>query len=83
MNLISQIEHPCILKFIGFSPKSFGNEAKPVIINEILKTKTLKEILQKERESGLIDGWNPTKKLIVIYGIASAMNIHITLFIGI
>ena len=73
MNLISRISHLCILKFVGFSPKSFNNEAKPVIINELIKTKTLKEILKKERESGLVAGWNSTRKLIAIYGIASAM----------
>lgn len=34
VNLLSKIDHPSILLFIGFSPINFENEPKPVIINE-------------------------------------------------
>lgn len=32
--LISQLNHPCILKFIGYSPLDFDNNKKPVILTE-------------------------------------------------
>ncbi|KAK8880351.1 hypothetical protein M9Y10_003018 [Tritrichomonas musculus] len=67
MNLISQIKHRAILEFVGFSPSSFKNESKPVIITEKLKTKTLYETLKLNKEL------DATKKLIIIYGIASGM----------
>ena len=69
----SQIDHQCILKLVGFSPTSFKNEPKPVIITELVKTTPLKNILNDERKKGIIQGWNTTTKLKFIYGVASAM----------
>ena len=65
--------HGSILKFIGFSPYSFKNEPKPIVITELTSNKTLNDILHIERSNVKIPNWNSTKKLINIYGIASAM----------
>ena len=45
-----------------------------MIILEYLPNKTLKEILNLEKISNSPEGWDGTKKLINMYGIASAMS---------
>lgn len=68
-----RLNHPAILKMIGFSLKSFNNEDKPTIITEFLSNGSLYDIIQAERLNKHIEGWDDTAKLIVLYGIASAM----------
>lgn len=70
---ISQLYHPNILRFIGYSPFDFDALTKPAIISELIKNCTLRHILELERKSQEILEWDATKKLIAIYGIASAM----------
>ena len=72
INTISQINHPTILKFIGYSLTDFNKKKKPVIITELLTKGVLSEILSKEREGESI--LNSTNKLILIYGIAFGMS---------
>lgn len=67
------INHPSVLKIIGYSPTNFENESKPVIVTEFAQNGSLSNIINLERHSLLIEGWNDTKKLITIYGIASGM----------
>ena len=72
--ILSQLNHPAIQKFIGYSFVNFKHHSKPMIINEYLSNNlTLEDVLSDERKGIRNDNWNPTKKLIVIYGIASAM----------
>lgn len=73
-NIISQLTHPSIVKFIGYSPVNFKNESYPVIITEYASNGSLDGILKLERESHPPPSWTDTKKLINIYGIASAMS---------
>ena len=70
---IKKLNHPSLLKFIGFSPVNFKNQQKPVIITEFASNCSLEYILELERNNQNITGWNETKKLINIYGIASGM----------
>ena len=72
-NRISQLNHPAILHFVGFCPHSFKKEPKPVIITELLSNQTLGDVLQMDRSNVHVSGWNATKKLMNIYGIASGM----------
>lgn len=73
INIMAKISHPSILKFIGYSEKSFNNRSRPVIITEYSHNGSLKDILKHER--GLhSQNLNSTKKLINIFGIASAMS---------
>ena len=74
INILSKIHHPSIIKFIGLSFYNFFKEKKPVIITEFLSNGSLYDILTLERQSLADFDWNPTRKLINIYGIASAMS---------
>lgn len=74
INILSQSNHPSILKFIGYSPINFIGEPKPVIVAEFASNGSLKDLLDLERKSEQPASWNSTKKLINIYGIASAMS---------
>lgn len=71
VNIISKLHHPCILKYIGYSPIDFKNKPKPVIITEFASNGSLQDLIDMERSSK--SKWNSTQKLIIIYGIASAM----------
>ena len=72
VNINSKINHPSILKFIGFSRFDFNHEPKPVIITEYCKNESLSQIIDLERKSrALLDD---TRKLLTIYGIAAGMS---------
>ncbi|KAK8843097.1 hypothetical protein M9Y10_025288 [Tritrichomonas musculus] len=70
---MAKINHPCIVRFIGYSPNNFLNEDKPVIITELLTCGTLENVIESERKSLALPLWDATHKLINIYGIAVAM----------
>lgn len=74
VNIISKLNHPSILKFICYSPINFKKKNKPVIITEFASNGSLKDLISAEREKINNPNWNDTRKLIVIYGIASAMS---------
>ena len=69
----SKCSFESILKFIGYSPKDFDDSNCPVLIIDHAKNGSLKGILKRERNGEVINGWNDTKKLICIFGIAAAM----------
>lgn len=73
VNVLSQIDHPTIQKFIGYSFVNFHNKRKPMIIKECSPKLTLKDFLKNERKGIHNPKWNATKKLINIFGIASAI----------
>ena len=74
INIISQLNCPSILKFYGYSPLNFKGKPKPVIITEYASNGSLADILARERNSKTNHILNDTQKLIIIYGIASAMS---------
>ena len=74
IDIMIKLKHESVVKFIGFSPFNFKRKRYPVIILEYLPNKTLKEILNLEKISNSPEGWDGTKKLINMYGIASAMS---------
>ena len=73
LNIMSQLNHPSVLKLVGFSPFDFKKKLRPVIITEYASNCTLEDLISKQRNiiSGSI--FDDTHKLIIIYGIASAM----------
>lgn len=74
VNILSKLNHPSIVKFIGYSFTDFEGKPKPVIITDFIKRGSLSALIDSER-SGLSDPlWDDTRKLITIYGIASAMS---------
>ncbi|KAK8891101.1 hypothetical protein M9Y10_028306 [Tritrichomonas musculus] len=66
VNIISNLNHPSFMRFIGYSPFDFKKKRKPVILTEFFINDSLKT-------GADIESWNDTKKLINIFGIASAM----------
>lgn len=74
IGIMSQLEHPSILKFIGYSPIDFNNEPFPVIITEYASNGSLLDIIELERKYFPPPNWDDTRKLITLYGIASAMS---------
>lgn len=72
VNILSKLNHPSVLKFKGYSPVNFKNKPKPVIITELASNGSLGDLIIFERNSKPI--LNDTRKLIIIYGIASAMS---------
>ena len=73
VNNLAGIIHTCIVKFIGYSPIDFDGQPNPVIVTEYMQNQSLAHILDEERHSTALKEWNMTKKLIMIYGIASGM----------
>ena len=74
VNILSKLNHPSILSFVCFSLKNFNDEPYPVIITDYLPKGTLNDLIKLERQSTSDEKWNDTQKLIIIYGIASAMS---------
>lgn len=70
VSIISKINHPSVLKFIGFNTKSFNKKSKPVIITEYALNGSLSDFISRYAK----DNFKPTHKLIIIYGIASGMS---------
>ena len=74
IDLISHLDHPSLLKFIGYSPTNFKNEQKLAIISEFVENGSLRQILDNERKGTKPQNWTNTKKLIVLFGIAAGMS---------
>lgn len=74
LNIIAKLSHPSILKFYGYSPNDFDNNPKPVLITEYAENNSLYTVLDLEDRGISPAGWDDTKKLITIYGIASGMS---------
>lgn len=74
VNIISRLNHPSILKFILFSPINFKNKPKPVIITEYASSGSLLQLIEHDRVNPANHILDDTRKLIIIYGIASAMS---------
>ncbi|KAK8880478.1 hypothetical protein M9Y10_003153 [Tritrichomonas musculus] len=72
-NIMSEIDHFSILKYIDYYTCDFKDRERPVIITEYSPNGSLDKIIELEQCSRAIDDWDSTKKLICIYGIASAM----------
>lgn len=71
VNYNSGMNHPSVLKFIGYSPCNFDGNPNPVIITEYCKNRSLSIFIKNPEQYA--DIWNDTKKLITIFGIASGM----------
>ena len=69
INILSKLDHPSVIKFIGYSPIDFKKNKNPVIITEYAPKGSLENFLVSNNIK--IDD---TRKLIIIYGIASAMS---------
>ncbi|KAK8880769.1 hypothetical protein M9Y10_003457 [Tritrichomonas musculus] len=73
INILAQIESPLIVKFIGFNTVDFHEDSKPTIVTEFIKNGSLRDIIEAELRGLSLPEWDETKKLIVIYGVASGL----------
>ncbi|KAK8865515.1 hypothetical protein M9Y10_011071 [Tritrichomonas musculus] len=70
VNIMMSLDHPAILKFIGYSPVNFENEPKPTIVTEFLSNGSLQNVINDPSKYPL---WNDTTRLIIISGIIAGM----------
>ena len=66
--------HPSFLNFVGFSPFDFKNRKLPTLVIEHGSNGTLENILELDIKNPNDLILDPTKRLIIIYGIASGMS---------
>lgn len=71
VNINAGMNHPAVLKFVGYSPNNFRGEPNPVILTEYCKNGSLQSLISNHTKYGGI--WDDTKKLITIFGIAIGM----------
>ena len=74
VNLMSLLNHPSVLQFVGYYQTNFGGDPLPTIVTELALNGSLRDIIIMESQGLAPDEWNHTKKLINIYGIASGMS---------
>lgn len=74
VNIIAKIHHFGVLSFVGYSPTDFEKKRRPVIVTEMLRNGSLRDMIKLEKLHNHPPEWNSTKKLINIFGIASTMN---------
>lgn len=74
IKIMSRLNHPSILQFYGISKIDFDQCKNLTIFTEYLPNKSLDHIINEEMHSNAHKDWNDTKKLINIYGIASALS---------
>ena len=70
VNIMQKLNHPSILKFIGYSPVNFKNDKDPTIITEYAENGSLQNIIDKAPNKIIM---NSTRRLIIIYGIVAGM----------
>lgn len=73
IDILPTFDHPSILRFVGFSKYISNEQSRSAIITDYFPTGTLKDVLKAEKSGHPLPGWNDTKKLIAIYGIAAGM----------
>lgn len=78
-SILSTLDHPSVIKFVGISFKSFEDPSQyqPSLMTEYLENDTLRSIFDKEKMGLCPIEWTTTKKFICLIGISSAMkHIH-------
>ena len=51
VNIISKLNHPSILKFIGYSPIDFKKNTKSVLVTEFIPNGSLDQIIALEKQN--------------------------------
>lgn len=70
-SILTKFNSPFILKWYGYSLKDFENDSNPTVITEFCENGSLKNLLENRVSNS--NEFNDTKKLMLIYGIASGM----------
>lgn len=72
VNILARLNHPSILKFILYNPFNF-KKPKPIIIAEYAINGSLADLIENDRQSPNNQILTDTRKLILLYGISTAM----------
>ena len=73
INHLLEVKHPLFLKFLKYSPIDFKRRQHPILIFESASNGTLERMIainRRKKDEPLLN----TKKLILLYGIATAMS---------
>ena len=70
----SKLNHPLIVNFVGFHFTDFKGNNKPVIITEYMTKFSLSELIQSSNDDDFEIKLDDTRRLIIIFSIASAMS---------
>lgn len=68
-----KVKFPSIINLIGFNLSDFNNQPNPTILTDFTPNVSLKDILDKERNSSAPHGWNNTAKYIILLGVCLGM----------
>ena len=49
LEYIAKLNHPCLLKFVGYSPIDFKKQLKPVIVTDYFTNSSLSNLLELDR----------------------------------
>ena len=74
IEIISKIDYPSVMKYIGYSSHDFKGRFKPTIITEFAANGSLDRAIELEATNNALPNWNDTKKLIILKGIAAGMD---------
>lgn len=74
IDIFSSLNYPSIIKYCGYSPNNFDKESRPMIFMDFASNKTLYTIFKMQDDKIVNNFLDDTKKLIIIYGIASSMS---------
>lgn len=73
VNLMATLDHPAVIKFIGYSSTDFEGKNRPTIVTELAQNGSLEEMIEFSKNSLSKENWDDTRKLINIYGIAAGL----------
>lgn len=74
IQILSNIYHPAILKYISYDLTEKNQKIKLSIVTEYMSHGSLDKVIEKEVNNKKPRNWNETTKIINLYGIASAMS---------
>ena len=74
IKIMASLDHPSIIKYIGYNPLNFEGDRFITIIYEYAPNGSLQQLIDLEKAKQSPNNWNDTIKLINIYGIASGMS---------
>jgi serine/threonine protein kinase len=75
IEVLSAFDYPALIGFRGFCLFPPGGESGPVILTELANGGSLEALINSARDGRAPPDWTDTRKLIVLYGIASGMRV--------
>ena len=67
------VQHPTIIKFIGYSKIDFNGEHNITIIMDLAKNGSLADVLKKIEQNNAPDNYTATSRQIIVTGVARGM----------